>query len=75
METEKGIWKISTGKGDRIYLKCTDDSKIMHPDQLAGLNGLGIYGYEHLKDLAIAILLFEKEKQNSESIMGELNKL
>ncbi len=72
MQTEKGIWKISNGKGDRIYINCTDESKIMHPQKLCG-TVLGIYGYKHLKDLAIAILLFEKEKQNNESIMGEVD--
>ena len=44
----------------------------MHPQKLCG-TVLGIYGYKHLKDLAIAILLFEKEKQNNESIMGEVD--
>jgi hypothetical protein len=73
MQTDKGIWKISKGKGDRIYINCTDESKIMHPQELCGNNGLGMYGYEHLKDLAIAILRFEKEKQNSESIMSEID--
>lgn len=63
MESEKGIWKITSGKGDRIYIKCSDSSKIIHPDDLTGLNGLGMYGYENLKDLAVAILRFEKEKQ------------
>lgn len=73
MNTEKGIWKVSTGKGNRIYINCTDERKIMHPQQLCENNGLGIYGYEHLKDLAIAILLFEKEKQNKESIMYDVD--
>lgn len=73
MKTEKGIQKISAGKGNRIYINCTDEHKIMHPQQLCDINGLGIYGYEHLKDLAIAILLFEKEKQIKESIMFDLD--
>lgn len=73
METAKGIWKISTGKGDRIYINCADESKTIHPQELCYNNGLGIYGYEHLKDLAIAILRFEQQKQNLESIMNEVN--
>ncbi len=72
MEATNGIWQISTGKGDRIYINCTDESKIMHPNLLCESNGLGIYGYDHLKDLAVAILKFEKEKQNNESILGSL---
>ena len=72
LKTEKGIWKISKGKGDRIYINCNDEKKIMHPQEISNINGIGIYGYENLKDLAIAILLFEKKKQNSESIMGEI---
>jgi len=73
MEVQKGIWTINSGKGDRIYIHCTDGSKTMHPEQLCGGNGLGMYGYQTLKDLAIAILLFEKAVINSESIMGFFN--
>ena len=72
MEAQNGIWKVSTGKGDRIYIKCTDESKIMHPQELCKMNGLGMYGYQHLKDLAIAILRLEKEHQQSESILGNV---
>jgi hypothetical protein len=72
MKAEKGIWKITTGKGNRVYIECDDESKVMHPKDLCGNNGLGVYGYEHIKDLAIAILRFEKEKQESESIMKEV---
>lgn len=68
MNIEQGIWTISTGKGNRIYIKCNDEEKIMHPENIAGLSGLGIYGYENLKDLAVAILKFEKQKQYGESV-------
>ena len=69
---EKGIWKVSNGKGNRMYINCTDEDKIMHPESLCGINGLGMYGYEHLKDLAVAILRFEKEQQDKDSIMGSV---
>jgi len=72
MTTEKGIWKISEGKGDRIYINCNGEEHIIHPNDLCGLNGLGIYGYEHLKDLAVAILRLEKEKQNVDSIINNI---
>lgn len=72
MKAEKGIWKISTGKGNRIYINCNNDQKIMHPQELSKANGLGIYGYEELKDLGIAILRFEKQKQEAESISGNI---
>jgi len=72
MKVERGIWKISTGKGNRIYINCDDESRVMHPQDLCNMNGLGMYGYEHLKDLAIAILKFEKEKQENESINSGL---
>jgi len=70
MESENGIWKISEGKGNRIYINCSDANGVIHPESLCKANGLGMYGYEHLKDLAIAILKFEKGKQDTESIMN-----
>ena len=72
MNSEKGIWEISTGKGNRIYINCKDEEQIAHPDKLCDSHGLGIYGYSHLKDLAIAILRFEKQKQEKESIVSNL---
>jgi len=73
MKSKKGIWEVSTGKCDRIYINCKDKDKIMHPQDLCSHNGLGMYGYHHLKDLAIAILLFEKQQQYNESIMFGLD--
>lgn len=72
MEAKHGIWKISDGKGDRHYINCESDLQVIHPQELCNANGLGLYGYETLKDLAIAILKFEKEKQNSESIINQI---
>lgn len=69
MKTEHGIWEISKGKGDRVYINCTDESKIAHVGHLCKENGLLIYGYENLEDLAVAILKYEKEKNISESIL------
>ncbi len=45
----------------------------MHPQDLCGMNGLGMYGYEHLKDLAIAILRFEKKRQDDDSIISNID--
>ena len=73
MKAKKGIWEISKGKGDRHYIRCNDDKKIMHADDLCGMNGLGMYGYENLQDLAMAILRFDKEKRDQESIMNKFN--
>ena len=67
---KKGIWEITKGKNNRVYIECKDGSKIMHPEQLCKMNGLGIYGHENLKDLAIAILIYEKEKQ-IKMLLGE----
>ena len=66
IETESGIWKISTGKGNRIYIKCSNKKNVFHEDHLCSNNGLGIYGYGHLQDLASAILMFEKQKHKDE---------
>lgn len=78
MEVTQGIWTVSSGKGERYYVKCSDNgertgSGVMHPEQLAGLNGVGMYGYEQLVDLAIAILKFEQIKTARGSILGRLD--
>jgi hypothetical protein len=72
MEAQKGIWNVSSGKGNRLYISCLDQSKIGHPDQISEQNGLLVYDWDNLKDLAIAILRLEKEKQNAESIINEV---
>ncbi len=60
MSTKVGIWEVSSGKGDRQYIKCEGVVEeggvgVMHPEQLAGLNGVGMYGAHHLYDLRNAI--------------------
>lgn len=72
MEAKKGIWRVSSGKGNRMYINCSDDDRISHPEELSRTNGLLVYGFEQLKDLAIAILLYEKKVQHQESILGQL---
>lgn len=72
-KAKNGIWEIEPGKGDRVYIYCTDENKIIHPEHLCEALGLGIYGYEHLKSLAVAILQYEKAVQDSESIANAVN--
>lgn len=78
MKVKQGIWTVSKGKGDRHYINCdsSDDRNgcgVMHPDQLAKSNGVGMYGYQHLKDLGVAILKFEKLINESDSILSQVN--
>lgn len=59
------MWTITDGKGDRHYIHCDKPTNdigvgVMHPEDLAGMNGVGMYGYSHLQDLAVAILKFER---------------
>ncbi len=63
-----GIWRVTKGKGDRHYINCSDSEKIMHPDLICKDGGLGTYGYAPLKELAAAIILFEKERNVEDSI-------
>ena len=53
--TQKGIWMVSKGKNDRVYINCLDESKVMHQGSLCEGNGLGIYGHNNLDDLVEAI--------------------
>ncbi len=74
-----GRWKISKGKGNRHYINCLNKGDncegVMHPEQLAEPNGCGVYGFEELQDLALAILRFEKEQLHKSSIAGKLKSL
>lgn len=69
MKTEYGIWSISKGKNGRVYINCNTSERIMHPDQLCDINGIGIYGSDNLKDLGVAIMLFEHEQDSIISIV------
>jgi len=66
MEASKGIWTIRQGKGNRVYILSNESEHIMHPEQICDFNGLGIYGDEHLKDLATAIIKFYHKKEKKE---------
>ena len=58
------VWKITKGKGERRYIKCNKEDRILHPEQLCGLNGLGMYsGDEMLKELYITIGEYLNENQ------------
>lgn len=72
MKSGCGVWKVGKGKGNRHYIHCDNAEKVAHPDQLCDINGVCIYGYENLKDLAIAILRFEAQKNKSESIIENI---
>jgi len=70
MKVKNGIWEVSSGKGDRCYIKCIDTDPILHPHDLAGLNGVGMYyGVKHLTDLADAIAKFLQPTTNETNSM------
>lgn len=77
-KVKQGLWEVRGGKGDRHYLSCDGTytgigEGVMHPEQLAGLNGVGMYGHEHLQDLAIAILLFERKAGRGYQLLERFN--
>ncbi len=72
MKVEYGTWEISKGKNNRIYINCCKNNIIFHPEDICTMNGLGVYGYQNLKDLGVAILKFEKLVNESESIQGKV---
>ena len=41
-----------------------DNSIVLHPEDISGLNGLGVYGHDNLKDLSEAITKFFLELRN-----------
>lgn len=65
--SKKGTWEVKKGKGERYYINCLKDKGIGHSDVLDP-NGLLLYELDHLKDLAICIFEFLKEKE----ITGQL---
>jgi hypothetical protein len=72
MKIEHDIWIISSGKGDRMYIKCINDNSIMHPEDICGINGLGMHGWEKMQSLAIAILKFEKAQNEANSVLNKI---
>lgn len=75
IEATKGVWIITQQEGEnRINISCPIEHKQakMITQQLHSQNRLEIYRYEDLRDLAIAILRFEKEKHSKESILNNL---
>ena len=76
MSVTIGIWTVSRGKGNRHYINCKDSGGnfggVMHPEQLAERNGCGMYGFEVMQDLALAILKFEEEQYAANSTIGKL---
>lgn len=73
----QGLWSITDGKGDRKYLHCDNTytgggEGFMHPEQIDQINGLGMYGYEHLQDLAIAIIQFERKAGRARELREKL---
>lgn len=75
IETKKGVWIITQEEGeDRINISCQigyKQAKLI-AQQFDSSDGLYLYNYEDLRDLAVAILRFEKEKHNKESILNNL---
>lgn len=75
MSVTVGIWTVSEGKGERYYIKCNNEEKALHPDKLASGIGVGVYGFEHIQDLALAIIQFEQDQLIKNSVIGRLEEL
>jgi hypothetical protein len=68
--TYKG-WSVSSGKGDRVYIKFVGNEKEKESignNSLASDHGVLFYGIDKVKNLAVAISLFEHKLNESESI-------
>jgi len=68
MEAKVGIFTVSAGKGDRVFIKCADNDLIGHPAEVCGMNGLLIYGVNNAKDLAAAIIEFDRKMFEADSV-------
>lgn len=73
MKAVKGIWTVSKGKGNRVYVNCNDGTKVSHSSELLNMNGLAVYGLNNLKDLAFAILNYQSKLRDEED--KEVNEL
>lgn len=75
--TYKG-WNVFSGKGDRVYIKYIgtgeEDRTIQNLSEqsFTSTNGILFYGMDKVKDLAVAISLFEHKMNESESIASIL---
>lgn len=66
-------WEVIPCKGNQVKITCSDPDVIVN-DQLKSIStsGLGLYGYQELKALAVAILMFEKEHKSVNSVLEQL---
>lgn len=71
MKVTEGIWRISQEPGRKVRVTCLDDNEVLQPEDLCEC-GIGFHEDEHLEDLAIAILRFEKQKHELNKAINNL---
>ena len=71
MKVTVGKFIASTGKGNRIYIKCSDPEVIGDTDITE--HGFLIYGIDRAKDMAAAIAALDHKIHRSESVAARVH--